>query len=278
MKISLIVILLLLTSCSYLKNEGDRPVARVDDDYLYESELAGLVAPGTSATDSLNLTKNYIESWIKRKILIHQAEKNLSEDQMDFSKQLDDYRTSLVVYAYENKLIAQRLDTVVDENEIRLYFEENQENFLLKNNIVRLSYVKIRLDSKQIRQFRRLFYSEDPDDREKLADLCDKHAVQYFLDNETWVIFDDVIKEIPIRTYNQEEFLRYRRSLEMQDSLFLYLAKFTDFKIKESTSPLQFERDRIKSIILNKRKLKLLNTMRQDIYDEALRNNTIETY
>jgi len=250
----------------------------VDDDYLYESELAGLVAPGTSATDSLNLTKNYIESWIKRKILIHQAEKNLSEDQMDFSKQLDDYRTSLVVYAYENKLIAQRLDTVVDENEIRLYFEENQENFLLKNNIVRLSYVKIRLDSKQIRQFRRLFYSEDPDDREKLADLCDKHAVQYFLDNETWVIFDDVIKEIPIRTYNQEEFLRYRRSLEMQDSLFLYLAKFTDFKIKESTSPLQFERDRIKSIILNKRKLKLLNTMRQDIYDEALRNNTIETY
>ncbi|MFH1936419.1 MAG: peptidyl-prolyl cis-trans isomerase, partial [Bacteroidota bacterium] len=96
MKNSLIIFLLVLTACSYLHKNGDRPVARVDDDYLFESDLTDLVAPGTSATDSLNLTRNYIDGWIKKKILIHQAEKNLTEDQLNFSKELEDYRNSLV--------------------------------------------------------------------------------------------------------------------------------------------------------------------------------------
>lgn len=278
MKNSLVIFLLLLTSCSYFHREGERPVARVDDDYLFESDLTGLVAPGTSPTDSLSLTRNYIDSWVKKKILIHQAEKNLTENQMNFSKELEDYRNSLVLFAYENMLIDQRLDTMVFDNEIASYYEANLDIFLLKNNIVRLSYVKVPVDSKQIRLFRRFFFSEDPRDKESLAELCDKQSTQYFLDDETWLIFEDVTKQIPILTYNQEEFLRNRRSFEMQDSLYLYMVKFLDFKIKENASPLQFEKERIKSIILNKRKLNLLNTMRQDVYEEALQKNSVEIY
>ena len=278
MKNSLIVFLLVVTSCSYFHKEGERPVARVDDDYLFESDLAGLVAPGTSVTDSLNLTRNYIDGWIKKKILIHQAEKNLTVHQLDFSKELEEYRNSLVVFAYENILIDQRLDTVVSDEEIAAYYQANQDVFLLKNNIVRLSFVKIPVGSKQIKQFRRYFFSANPRDKEALAELCDKQSTQYFLDDDTWLIFEDVIKEVPILTYNQEEFLRNRRSFEMQDSLYLYLVKFLDFRIKENISPLHFEHDRIRSIILNKRKLNLLNTMRQDVYEEALQKNTIEIY
>lgn len=278
MKYSLFIFLIALASCSYLHKENDRQLARVDNDYLYESDLRGMVAPGTSATDSLNLTRNYVDSWIKKKILIHQAEKNLTANQLDFSKELEDYRNSLVVYAYENLLVKQRLDTIVSDEEIESYYRENQPNFLLKNNIVRLSYVKILTNSKQSRMIRHFFYSDNPGDKEKLADLCDKDYTQYFIDDQTWLIFDDVLKEIPIQTYNQEEFLRYRRNFEMQDSLYLYLIKILDFKIKESTSPLQFEKQRIKSIILNKRKLALINKMREDVYNEALKKNTIETY
>ncbi|MBN1198320.1 MAG: hypothetical protein JXA23_03135 [Bacteroidales bacterium] len=278
MKYSLFILLVALASCSYLHKENDRQLARVDDDYLYESDLLGMVTPGTSATDSMNLTRNYIDSWIKKKILIHQAEKNLTADQLDFSKELEDYRNSLVVYAYENMLVTQRLDTIVSDEEIESYYQENQPNFLLKNNIVRLSYVKIPANSKQSRMIRRYFYSDDPGDKEKLADLCDKDFTHYYLDDQTWLIFDDVLKEIPIKTYNQEEFLRFRRNFEMQDSLYLYLIRILDFKIKESTSPLQFEKQRIKSILLNKRKLALINKMREDVYNDALKKNTIETY
>ncbi|MFH1159719.1 MAG: hypothetical protein V1733_02085 [bacterium] len=278
MKHSLFILLLVLASCSWFKKKSDRAVARVDDEYLYESELTGLVVPGTSTADSLTLTRNYIDSWIHRKALIHQAELNLTEEQMDFSKQLEDYRNSLVVYAYENALVRQKLDTVVSDLEIEEYYENNQENFLLKDNIVRISYVRIPLNFSQIRQIRKYFYSDDEGDRNKLADICDNFGAKYFLDDGTWLLFNDVLKEIPIHTYNQEEFLKNRRSLEIQDSISLYLARFLDFKIKESVSPLQFERDRIRSILLNKRKIKLLNTMHQEVYEEALTNKTIEIY
>ncbi len=279
MKNSLLYLLLLLvTSCSYLDNNGDRPVARVDDEYLNESDLTGLVAAGTSPTDSLNLVHNYIDSWIQRKILIHQAEKNLTEDQLDFSSQLEDYRNSLVVYAYENILVAQRLDTVVTDLEIENYYQANQSNFLLKDNIVKINYVKIPVNSKKIRKIRRLFYSDDPDDKDELADLCDQQEAEYYLYDDTWMVFDNVMKEIPIRTYNQEAFLKYRRSLEIQDSLYLYLVKFIDFKIKEGVSPLQFEQDRINSIIINKRKISLLKSMHKDVYNEAFQKNEVEIY
>jgi hypothetical protein len=69
-----------------------------------------------------------------------------------------------------------------------------------------------------------------------------------------------------------------RRNLEMEDSASLYLARFVDFKIKESVSPLQFERDRIRSIVLNKRKIDLLNRMHRDVFEEAMKNKTIEIY
>jgi len=237
-----------------------------------------LVAAGTSPTDSLNLVHNYIDSWIQRKILIHQAEKNLTEDQLDFSSQLEDYRNSLVVYAYENILVAQRLDTVVTDLEIENYYQANQSNFLLKDNIVKINYVKIPVNSKKIRKIRRLFYSDDPDDKDELADLCDQQEAEYYLYDDTWMVFDNVMKEIPIRTYNQEAFLKYRRSLEIQDSLYLYLVKFIDFKIKEGVSPLQFEQDRINSIIINKRKISLLKSMHKDVYNEAFQKNEVEIY
>ena len=279
MKNSLLILLLLIvTSCSYLDKNDDRPVARVDDDYLYESDLTGLVTQGTSLTDSLNLTHNYIDSWIQRTILIQQAEKNLTEDQLDFSSQLEDYRSSLIVYAYENILVTQRLDTIVTDDEVESYYEDNQNNFLLKDNIVKINYVKIPLSSNHTREIKQLFFSDDPDDKDQLAGLCDQQEVEYFLDDNTWMIFDNILNEIPIRTYNQEEFLKYRRSIEIQDSLFVYVTKFIDFKIKEGVSPLQFEQDRIKSIILNKRKIDMLNTMHKDVYDEAFKKNAIDIY
>ncbi|MBL7883316.1 MAG: peptidyl-prolyl cis-trans isomerase, partial [Bacteroidia bacterium] len=43
-------------------------------------------------------------------------------------------------------------------------------------------------------------------------------------------------------------------------------------------SPLSFEKENIKNIILNKRKLKLIEQMQQDVYTDALNNNKIEIY
>ena len=253
-------------------------MARVHDEYLYESDLKGVITSGIVPKDSLAITKSFIENWIRQKLIIHQAEKNLTEAEMDFTRQLENYKNSLIIYEYENALIRQNLDTLITGEEIQNYYDSNQQNFLLKDNIVQIQYVKLQLKSNNLKQFKKLLSSDNPEDKNKLSALCEKHAEDYFLDDQNWLSFSDLLKQIPVKTYNQEDFLKNHRDLEYQDSMFVYLVRFKDFKIKESVSPLSFEKQRIRDIILNKRKIELINRMQEDIFSDARKKSIFEIY
>jgi hypothetical protein len=274
-----IVSLVLFTACSgFFKKKTERILAKVHDEYLYESDLKGIIPAGTPAKDSVILAASFVENWVKQRLIIDQAKNNLTGEQMDFSRQLEDYNNSLIVYEYENALVRQKLDTIVTDEEIESYYDSNQQNFLLKDNIIQMQYIKLPLRSAAVKQFRKLLISDNTEDRNKLADQCEKFASDYFLDDQNWLLFNDLLKQIPIKTYNQEEFLKNHREVEYQDSAFIYLVKIKDFKIKEGVSPLSFEKDRIKNIILNKRKIDLINKMHQDVYENAGRHNEFEVY
>ncbi|HTX88546.1 MAG TPA: hypothetical protein VMC08_06115 [Bacteroidales bacterium] len=279
MKKLILLSLVVLTSCSgFFKKHSERVVAKVFDEPLYESDLSGIVPRGTSSRDSLILVKNYIDSWVRQKLIVHQAEKNLSPEQMDFTQQLENYRNSLIIYEYENALVKQKLDTVVTDEEISSYYDANQKNFLLKDNIVQFQYVKLPLKYRNKERFRKLLLSDDPGDRSLLSDLCGKDAADYFLDDQNWILFNDLLKQIPIKMYNQEEFLKNHREVEYQDSLYTYLVRFRDFRIKDNVSPLNMEAGHIREIILNKRKMDLISKMHEDVYQEALKNNKFTVY
>ncbi|MEI7664188.1 MAG: hypothetical protein WCK34_18420 [Bacteroidota bacterium] len=275
----LILFLILATSCStFFKKKSERVLARVYDDYLYESDVKGIVTPGTLPKDSIAITRSFIENWIHQRLVLQQARKNLTGSQLDFTKQLENYKNSLTIYEYENALVRQNLDTIVTDEEIQNYYDANQQNFLLKDNIVQIQYVKLPLKSTYSKQINKLLGSDDQDDKNKLAALCEKQAADYFLDSQNWLLFSDLLKQIPIKSYNQEDFLKNHRELEYQDSLYTYLVRFRDFKIKESVSPLSFEKQRVRDIILNKRKLELISRMQDYIYANAQKKNVFEIY
>jgi hypothetical protein len=276
---SILVLLILITGCSgFFKKKTEHAVARVYTDYLYESELKSVIPKGTPAKDSISLAKSYIDTWIHQRLVIHQAEQNLTSAQMDFTQQMDNYKNSLIIYAYENELVRQKLDTLIADEDIENYYDANQQNFLLKDNIVQLQYVKLPLKSALIKQFRKLLSSDSPADKTRLSEQCEHYASDYFLDDQNWLPFNDLLKQIPVKTYNQEEFLKNHRELEYQDSAFIYLVRFKDFKIKESVSPLSFEKEHIRNIILNKRKIDLTRKMREDIFEHAQKKNDFEIY
>ena len=279
MKKFILVMLIITTGCSaFFKKKTEHAVARVYNDYLYESDLKSIIPGGTSAKDSISLAKSYIDTWIHQRLVIHQAEQNLSNDQIDFTQQLENYKNSLIIYAYENELVRQKLDTLVSDEDIENYYDGNQQNFLLKDNIVQLQYVKLPLKSAFVKQFRKLLNSDNPEDKTRLSQQCERNSADYFLDDQNWLPFNDLLKQIPIKTYNQEEFLKNHRELEYQDSAFIYLVRFKDFKIKESVSPLSFEKEHIRNIILNKRKIDLTKKMREDLFERAQKKNDFEIY
>lgn len=279
MRLLFLCCLAFLFSCtSGKKEEEQNVVARVNEKRLYLSDIKEVLPTNSSPEDSVRFVKNYVNNWVRLNLLIDKAEANLGDDQKDVEAQLENYRNSLIIYAYEKELVSQKLDTSVSQKEIEEYYNRNQKDFELKDNIVKVNYAKVGKNDKALPKIKSLFYTTDEENRKKLEDLCRQSAVNYFLDDQAWLLFDDLLKEIPIKTYNQEQFLQNNRSVEMQDTAYVYLVNILNFRIKDGVSPLSFERENIRNIILNKRKLNLINKMKDDLYKEALEKKQIEIY
>lgn len=253
-------------------------IARANSQYLYLDEVKDIVPAGTPSKDSAELIKKYIDNWIHESLVIQKAESNLGEDQKNVDKQLRDYRNSLITYAYEKELVKQKLDTVVSDVEIEEYYNNNQSDFELKDNIIKVVYVKVDKQVPGIDKLKKWYKSDNMKDREQLASYCHQFASNFYLDDSSWLLFDDLLKEIPIQTYNKELFLQNNRFVEVSDSLSSYFVNIKGFKIKNSLSPLAFEKENIKNIILNKRKLLLITKMKEDVYNDAANTNKIEIY
>ena len=275
----LLFTLILLTSCSgFFKKKTERTLARAYGEYLFESDMKGVVAPGISAKDSIMIVKSYVDSWVRQRLILHQAEKNLQSSQLDFSKQLENYKNSLIIFEYENQLIRQKLDTVVTDEESGNYYNTNPNTFLVRDIIVRVQYAKLPLKSKFIPQARLLLLSDKPDDRNKLADLCEQQSFGYFIDDQKWIYFTDLMNEVPLRPADRDDFLKKNRQVEVSDQTFTWLIRFRDYRLRDSNSPLELEKQKIHDIILNKRKMQLLGKMHEYIYQNGLKQNDFEVF
>ena len=121
-----LMLVLALVSCQNSRNgKNDKPVAAIYDKVLYQSDLQDILYDGISVNDSIVRTKAFIDNWIRRQLLIHQAENNLDKSELDCLKEIEDYRNSLIIYKYESLLISQNLDTVVSDDEIEKYINDN---------------------------------------------------------------------------------------------------------------------------------------------------------
>jgi hypothetical protein len=276
--------LVLFSSCTWFEKkespENKEAVARVYNRYLFRSDIAGLVPAGASASDSASIVNNYINSWIRQNIVLHKAEEYLSANVIsgEIEKKIADYRNSLITYLYEKELISQKLDTLVSDREIEEYYNNNQGNFELKDNIVKVLYLRLGKDAPKLNKVREWYKSDNPKDRTLLEDYCHQYALNFYLDDETWLQFDDLIKEIPIKTYDKEQFLKNNRFIEVADSSGYYFVNIKGFRIKDSLSPLSFEKENIRNLIINRRKVKLIEETEKKAYEEAVKNNGFEIY
>jgi hypothetical protein len=273
-----VLLLFFFGACSYFGKKGSdqKIVAKVFDKTLDYDDLKLALPKDITGKDSVDFVKNYINQWIRQEILINKAEQNLSDDNKSFDKEIEDYKNSLVIYAFEKALVEQKLDTTVSVQEIEKYYKENPSNFELKDNIIKVNYIKIQKKAPKVDKAKTLFKSSNEKDQQQLKDYCIQYADNFYFDDDSWLLFDDLLKEIPIKTYNQEQFLENNRFVELQDAEFLYLVNIKGFKIKDGVSPLSFETENIKNIIINKRKIKLIEQMKQNLYNEALKNKDFE--
>ncbi len=274
-----VVLALMLQACHFFRTHSEEVVvAECYGKYLYESDLKGIVPEHATVIDSIHRVNAFIDSWVKRQVLLHQAENNLSAADLDFSKQLEDYRNSLVIYTYETQLIRQKLDTIVSEAEIEAYYEENKDNFQVRSTLVRAAYVILEEDCKQKDQFHKLLSNRDTLMLQNIDMLANDHAVKCYLDVDEWIRLDELTKVVPIEIYNTESFLKKNKYVRFDWNDLTCMVRFEDYLLEKSVMPMELVRDNIKEILLIRRKTELIERMKEAIYEEAKRKHGFEVY
>lgn len=282
---TLVLISLMAAGCDFIRmkekgfGEGENrdAVARVNNTFLYMDELAGIAALGSSREDSAARVEAYVDSWIRKELLIQEAARKININEAEVERKILDYRYSIIAYEYQSYYIKQNLDTVFDEAEIKEYYENNIDNFILKQNIVRATFVKVPKHAPKMNKLKDWIYSQDEEDRQNLKSYCLSFSVAYHISDSSWMIFDDLVRNSPLMEIpNKVQFLKTNPYFETEDENFLYFLKVDEYRISDNVSPLEFVTDEIRNIILNKRKVELAKKLEDEVYENALEHKDFE--
>lgn len=265
--ISLFTAMMLLTACR-MQGDDSPVVASVYSHQLHASDLVGIVPPGIPHDDSLAVLDNYIEQWIRQNVLLSKAEKNVKDD---FSRQLSEYRDNLIIYTYERQIIDQLLDTVVSSAEIEAYYHQHKDDFLLKNNIVKAVYLSVPAKSHQVAKIKKIISRSNfvEGDIMELQRVASHEGLSGYYDAESWMPFHTLLTAVPATVYNEALFLKQHRTITLSDDSLFYAARILDYMITDDVSPLELQRDNIRAIIINHRKIDILNRLHSDLLAEA---------
>jgi hypothetical protein len=288
--IILIVVFLSASACDLFNIKGHnsgnnsksdlltRPVARAHKTYLYYKDLEGLIPANTSKSDSINLISRYVRSWINKQLVIAEASEKLNIDEADLERKLLDYQYAILIHEYQKFYIEQKLNEEVQDNEIEQYYTLNKDNFPLRQSIVKCRFVKVPVEAPKINQLHRLLQSSAPKDFRDLKSYCYQYATTFFLDS-IWMNFDEIVKNTPlVNIDNKVHFIMNNRYYETSDNAFFYAFKINEYRISNEIAPLDWVKDDIKKIILNKRKVALAKELEDKIYDRADKNHDFEIF
>lgn len=271
---------ILTTSCSLVIGDEEKgeKVARVYDAVLYEEDIRDVLPSGLSQEDSIVWVRKYINNWGKEQLIIKKAEFNLADEEKDFDELVEQYRNDLLKFTYQQRYVDQHLDTSITNEQILEYYEDNSAEFELKENILKVNYLVLNADAPEVDDVRRWFRNSSEVVEPELTDYAFKYARTSSFGDTNWVRFNDLAKFIPLRTYNQQDFLNRNKFVEISDTTGIYFVDIVSYKIADDVSPLPYVKNTIRKIILNKRKQEIIATMEERIVNDAYEKSDFEIY
>lgn len=269
---------LLLSSCNSLIRYGDRRVAAIGRDVLFESDVQKLLPENISPQDSAAMVRKYVDTWALSKLLLLKAEAELSKSDRDIEKQIEDYRRNLLGFRYEKSYIESRLDTLVNDKEIEEYFNTHQANYMFPYSIVKARVARISTKSPYYEMIKGGFKAESASDVLALEELCMSSAERYVDFGKAWTGVGALARELGMGVSECETAVATQRFFEIENESGSYIVYVLDRVAPNEVSPLDYNRENIKESIISRRKQNLLVQLEQDLLEEAVSKKKLKIY
>ena len=263
-------------SCSnFSNNNSNNLVARVGENFLYEDDLPSYV----SKDDSLIKISSFIETWAKEKVLYDLSIINLSQSKRaEIDELINNYRVDLYINSYKDLIVNSRIDSIVTNEQIDSFYTMNSNNFKLNENLVKYRYIKVPDDNININRIRRYIVRMSEQDRYFLDSLNFQFA-DLKLDDSIWFTERDVIASINfINQNNKSKYFIKDRLFTVDEFNYTNFFIIDDMLKSGNIPPKSYLYDRIKSTIINQRKLDILKSINKEILNDALKSRKYEVY
>ena len=271
------ILLLFIISCNYNIKNNDGYVARVGDEFLSVEEIQEIIPKNLNKQDSLRIVNNVIEEWATSKLLIQNAIINLTEiEKSQIDNKSEKYRENLIISEYRNKISNNNPDTSASKDEIELFFSENSKNFKLFEEIIKGRYVKLNKKTFNINEIKRRFRRFNQSDK-SFFDSISIQLLNYYLNDSIWINKKLFFNKIPSLEYDQSLRISKNNLFYVQeDSLALYLIKINNYKKADDYAPLEYIYNRIKEVIVSKKRIDYLNKIDKELIGDAITKNLYE--
>lgn len=276
----LLLVTFLVFSCDYFKApRKPKAIARIGKSYLFESDIIDLVPSGTSKKDSIAIVKSFIDSWATKKLLFEASERNISKLKIaEFNTLIDQYKVDLYTKNYIEELVIRQIDTLVTEEQIKAYYDKNKQFFNNSSELVKIRYINLVKENPKFVNIKSKFSSFTKKDRKELEQQA-VNFKSYAFNDSIWVDINQVYEKLPfVNLENKDRFITSGINFQYPDSTTIWLVKVNKVLPKDSPTPLEFLRPTIKQIIVNNRKLELVNTIEKEITNDAINDNKYEIY
>lgn len=222
-----------------------------------------------SSLDSALFVDRLIRTWAKNELLVAAAEFNLDEEMRSFEDLVKRYRNDLLKHAYIDQYVRENLDTSVTQDELLQYYKTNLDNFELKESIIQAKYTAVPLNAQKTDQAIRWFKRRIIED--KYYDWIEVFATKQSAYNDSsWIPLDEFLSEIPLETSNPYVYLNRTKRFTCEDTVMVYFVEVNKLRIANSYSPLEYVKNRIRKMILNKRRITLIERIEENIISNAI--------
>ena len=273
--------LIIAAGCQFLaKSKSDDTVlAKTSSAVLTLRQVDKIMPANQKGDDSVQFLQNYVDKWIHNQLMLERAIANIDADGYEsVENMVNDYRTALLVYKYQQLYIEQNLDTLVLDSQIADHYAKYGNNFLLDSCAVKAVIVQVPKSLPDGNQIRTLMRSNRPDDFVKLEEYCYKNARKFDVGLD-WRYLTDAVRQLPRGAIaNPLNVAKNGRLVEAQDSLYNYYFLVKEFLDVNEQAPLVFAREKIREILQKKKKNDLIRNLEIKIYVDAVDKQRFTNY
>ena len=277
MKIVILAVLCCLLSACQLFEEKRKmgTVAEYNGKTITVDQIEMLTA-GLAPEDSSRIAQHYIRQWA---IDLIEYDKAKDQTNKTIEQLVEDYRRSLYLHEYEQKLIAQRMSRSVEDTLIQSFYNLHSDHLILSETILRGLLLVVPNGAPNLNDLRKKIQQPETEENiEWIEKFAYQYAVGYELFLEEWRTMSEIIVLMPFEKDNLDTELKKKRQIEVQDTVNTYLLQVTELSMKGDLKPLTYARKEIEDILLRQRQVEFLQNERNALYENAIELGKLKLY